>query len=157
MFDIYAYFMSIRLYFLVETFIIQGLLIFCMIRFGHEVQGKDKVLSLSSPKPASKIYAISSMILWLLGAALIPQTSRVLLVIGICLIIAGIQLAFHTNLVLMGVWYLSRTGRPMLGLGKLSSRNRHKIYLKKAKERGKRALEKSKHPWPIIKVEDFKW
>jgi hypothetical protein len=127
-----------------------------MIRFGREVQGKDQVLSWSSPKPASRVYAVASIILWLAGSALIPQTSRVLMVAGICLIIAAIQLAFHTNLVLMGIWYLSRTGRPMLGLGKLSSRNRHKMYLKNAKERGKKALEKSKHPWPIIKVEDLK-
>jgi hypothetical protein len=157
MFDVYTYFLSVRWYFLAETFVTQGLLVLCMIRFGREVQGKDKVLSWSSPKPASRIYAVSSMVLWLIGSALVPQTSRVLIIVGICLIIAGIQLAFHTNLVLMGVWYLTRTGRPMLGLGKLSSRNRHKMYLKNAKERGKKALEKSKHPWPVVRVENIKW
>jgi hypothetical protein len=157
MFDIYAYFLNVRWYFLAETFVIQGLLVLAMIRFGREVQGTDKVLSWSSPKPASRIYGASSMVMWLIGSMLVPQTSRLLIIIGICLIIAGIQLAFHSNLVLMGVWYLTRTGRPMLGLGKLSSRNRHKMYLKNAKERGKKALEKSKHPWPIIKVENIKW
>ncbi len=156
-FDVFTYFLSVRWYFLVETFIIQGLLVLCMIRFGQEVQGKDKALSWSSPKRASRVYAASSMALWLIGSTLIPQDSRVLIIAGICLIIAAIQLGFHTNLILMGVWYLTRTGRPMLGLGKLSSRNRHKIYLKHAKERGKKALEKSKHPWPIIRVEDLKY
>jgi hypothetical protein len=157
MFDMYEYFLSIRFYFLVETLIIQMLLIFCMIKFGEKVQGKDKVISRSSPKPASRIYAVSSLVLWLAGAAMLPQTSRLVLIIGICLIIGGLQLAFHTNLVLMGVWYLSSTGRPMLGLGKQSSRNRHKVHLQKAKERGKKALEKAKNPWPILKVEEIKW
>jgi hypothetical protein len=45
----------------------------------------------------------------------------------------------------------------MLGLGKQSSRNRHKVHLQKAKERGKKALEKAKNPWPILKVEEIKW
>lgn len=157
MLDFYGYFLGVRYYFLAESLIILGLLLLCMVRFGAEVQGRDKVNSLASPKPASRLYAAASLLLWIVGAALIPQSSRLLIVIGICLIIGGIQLAFHTNLVLMGVWYLSRTGRPMLGLGKLSSRNRHKIYLQNAKERGKKALEKAKNPWPLIKVEDMRW
>jgi len=157
MFNIFEYFLGVRIYFLAETLIILGLLLLCMVRFGAAVQGKDKALSWASPIRASKIYAISALAMWLMGAVMVPQTSRVVIIFGICLIIAGIQLAFHTNLVLMGVWYLTRTRRPMLGLGSLSSRNKHKVYLKNAKERGKKALEKAKNPWPIIKVEDLRW
>ncbi len=143
---LFEYFLGARYYFLVESLIIVGLLVFVLLKFGKLVQGSDKPVLWSSPQPASRYYSGAAIGLWLSGMSLAFQSSKLWVIIGICLVIAGIQLAFHVNLMLMGIWYLSEMGKPMLGLGKLSARNKHRVHLDRAKNRGKICLEKAKNP-----------
>jgi hypothetical protein len=60
-------------------------------------------------------------------------------------VIAGLQLALHVDLLMMAVWYFSKTGRTMLGLGILTAKGQHKKHLEKAKQRGRLSLQKAKN------------
>jgi hypothetical protein len=157
MFELYEYFLTIRIYFLLESLVFLAFLVACMIRFGKFIQGDEKPLYLSSPQPASRLYSVTAFLLWLAGAVMATQTGKILVIAGICLMIAALQLGFHVNLMLMGVWYLSRTGRPMLGLGGLKSREKHKVYLEHAKERGRLSLERAKGHGPIWREQVMRW
>ncbi len=142
----FQYFLGVRYYFLFESLAILGLLVYVMLKFGRAVQGSDKPVLWSSPQPASRYYSGAAIVLWLAGMSLAFQASKIWVIIGICMVIAGIQLAFHVNLMLMGIWYIAETGKPMLGLGNLAARNKHRVYLDKAKNRGKQCLLKAKNP-----------
>jgi hypothetical protein len=149
MFNLFEYFIGTRIYFIFESVIVLSLLVLAMVTFGKRVQGKEKPRFWSSPQPASKIYALAASGIWVTGASLVVQSAKLLIIVGICLVVASLLLAFHTDLMLMGVWYLSSTGRPMLGLGRMASMNKHKRHLESAKNRGKICLEKAKHPASI--------
>jgi hypothetical protein len=149
LFNLFEYFMGARLYFVIESIVVMTLLVTVMVMFGKMVQGKEKPRFWSSPQPASKIYALAASGIWATGASLVIQSSKLWVIIGICLVVGALMLAFHTDLMLMGVWYLASTGRPMLGLGRAASMNKHKQHLESAKNRGKLCLEKAKHPASI--------
>lgn len=142
----FQYFLGVRYYFAIESLVILSLLVMVMLKFGRRVQGSDKPVLWSSPLPASRYYSGGAIALWLAGMSLAFQSSKIWVIIGICIVVAAIQLAFHVNLMLMGIWYLGEMGKPMLGLGKLESRNKHKIHLQRAKNRGRECLEKAKNP-----------
>ena len=145
MIEVYDYFLTVRWYFVLESFIVTVLLIAAMLRFGRLIQGDSKETGWASPRPASRLYGAAVGSLWLSGILLVLQPERVLVIVGICCVIAGLQLALHVDLVMMAVWYFSKTGRTMLGLGALAAKGKHRIYLEKAKSRGRLHLEKAKN------------
>lgn len=157
MLEIYDYFLGIRFFYIVESLFFITLLIAGMIKFGEIIQGDEKPKAWSSPAPASKIYGAASFLLWACGASFLAQSTKILIIIGLCLTLAGLQLAFHVDLMMMGVWYLSKTGNPMLGLGGLASKEKHKFYLDRAKQRGKLHLAHAKNHGPIWREQVLRW
>jgi hypothetical protein len=159
MIEFYDYFLSVRYYFAGETLIFLALLVAAMLRFGTMVQGGEKALSWASPQPASRIFGASAGILWLLGIVMIFQSSKMLVIIGLCTVIAAIQLATHIDILMMASWYLVKTGKTVLGLGgpAPSRLGRHKVYLEKAKKRGKVRLQKAKSHGPLWKDTVLRW
>jgi hypothetical protein len=145
MIDLYEYFINIRYYFVLESLVFLSLLVITMIKFGKNLQGKDRVESWSSPEPASKIYGVSAFLLWGAGAGLVLTPEKFLVIIGICLVIAALQLAFHVDLITMAAWWHSKTGKTMMGLGSKAGKNKHKQYLQNAKQRGKLCLDQAKN------------
>jgi hypothetical protein len=144
MIDLYQYFISIRYYFVLESLVFLSLLVFTMIKFGKNLQGKDPVESWASPQPASKLYGFSAFLLWGTGAGMVLNSEKFLVIIGICLIVAALQLAFHVDLITMAAWWHSKTGKTMMGLGTKADKTKHKQYLLHAKQRGRLCLEKAK-------------
>jgi hypothetical protein len=155
--EFYDYFLGVRYFYIVESLFFLTLLIACMVKFGKLIQGDDKPKTWSSPAPASKMYSAASFLLWACGASFLTQPTKILIIIGLCLSIAGIQLAFHVDLMMMGIWYLSKTGRTVLGLGSLASKDKHKFYLERAKQRGKLSLAHAKNHGPIWREQVLRW